>query len=48
MYRKFGEPVILDSVNVNIGLGDHQLTSLMSVEEKLEEHRFMREKYGQN
>lgn len=46
MEKKFGLPTILDSVNVNIGLGDHQTTNKLTEEEKLSEHKLMNEKYA--
>jgi glycosyltransferase involved in cell wall biosynthesis len=48
MYDKYGEPKILDSVNVNLGIGDHQVTNIMPHEEKLAEHNYMNKKYENN
>lgn len=46
MYDKYGEPKILDSVGVNIGVGDHQMTYILTEEEKLSEHKLIKEKYA--
>ncbi len=45
MYEKYGEPTILNKVNVIIGKGDHQVTHLMSDEDKWKEEDYMLEKY---
>lgn len=45
MFNKYGEPKILDSVNVNLGVGDHQMTHILTDEEKLAEHKYMNKKY---
>lgn len=41
MFEKYGEPVILDGANVNLGVGKHQVTHKMSNEEKLKEHEYL-------
>ena len=46
LYDKYGEPKILDSVGVNIGIHDGQMTNLMSDKEKLAEHKYMKKKYA--
>lgn len=46
LYEKYGEPKILDKVGVNIGVGDHQMTYILTDKEKLAEHKIMRKKYG--
>lgn len=45
MYEAYGEPKILDSINVNIGVGAHQATHILTDEEKLSEHNYMNKKY---
>ena len=45
LYEKHGEPKILKSINVNIGVGDHQMTNLMSDDYKLSEHKYLQKKY---
>jgi hypothetical protein len=45
LYEKYGEPKILDSVNVIIGVGEHQMTHILTDEEKLLEHKLIQEKY---
>jgi glycosyltransferase involved in cell wall biosynthesis len=46
IFKKYGEPTILDSVNVKIGLGSHQSTNLMSEDEKLAEFNLVIKDYG--
>lgn len=45
LYNQHGAPKILDSVNVNIGVGDHQMTHILTNEEKLLEHKYMQDKW---
>jgi len=45
MYDEYGPPKILDSIGVNIGVGDHQMTHILTDEEKLAEHNLIRKKY---
>lgn len=42
MIARFGPPTILDSVNVNIGVGDHQSTVLLTQEQKDVEVKYMK------
>jgi hypothetical protein len=44
LYKKYGEPVILEDINVTIGVGEHQHTHLMPDNEKLLEYEYMRQK----
>lgn len=37
LYDMFGEPKILEGVNVKMGIGDHQMTNILTDEEKLSE-----------
>ena len=46
LYERFGEPTILPTLNVNIGIGDHQTTHIMTNEQKLQEHNYIHEKYA--
>lgn len=46
MYDIFGEPTILDEINVIIGIGEHQMTHKLSDEEKQSEHEYMHTKYA--
>lgn len=43
--EKHGKPTILEGVAINIGTGPHQMTNKLSNEEKLAEHKLIREKY---
>lgn len=45
MYDLYGPPKILDTINVNMGIGDHQMTNILTNEEKLQEHKYMQKKY---
>lgn len=45
-YDKHGEPKILRSINVIIRQGSHQMTNILTNEQKLAEHNYMDEKYG--
>lgn len=49
MYMAYGEPVILKVVgrkaNVIMGIGKHQMTHILTPEDKELEHRYMRNKY---
>lgn len=43
MYKKYGLPVILDSIGVNIGQGPHQMTHILTDEEKLSEYKYLQD-----
>lgn len=45
MYDKYGEPKILDSVGVCIGIHDGQMTNILTDKQKLAEHNLMEKKY---
>ncbi len=44
-YDLFGEPNIITGKVVGIGQGDHQMTHILTDEEKLAEHKYMKQKY---
>ena len=46
MYEKYGYPVILLGNYLTLGEGNHQMTHLLTPEEKLAEHTYMKQKYG--
>lgn len=46
LYEKYGEPDILDDVNVVIGLHDGQATNTMGEERKLQEQEYMNIKHA--
>ena len=47
LYRTYGKlPKILDSINVNIGIHEGQMTNILTDEEKLAEHNLIKEKYA--
>lgn len=45
-YDQSGEPKILPGVYINLGIGDHQHTNILTYEEKVSEYEYMLEKYG--
>lgn len=45
LYERYGMPTILDEQNVVIGIGDHQMTNILSDEIKRKEHKYIYEKY---
>ena len=45
MYDKYGEPTILDEVNIKIGIHKGQATNTMGEEVKLKEHKYMKNKW---
>jgi len=46
LYERYGPPTILNSLNVTIGLGGHQMTNILSDEEKLQERSYLNNKNG--
>jgi len=46
MYEKYGEPIILDGAGVNLGIGSHQMTNLLSEDIKNEELNYLIKKYA--
>jgi glycosyltransferase involved in cell wall biosynthesis len=48
LHEKYGNPTVLNRVNVIIGVGDHQATNLMGEEIKNKEHEYMQKKYENN
>ncbi len=47
MYDRYGKPRILPGVHVILGKGAHQMTHVLSNQEKLEEHVYMNKKYNE-
>lgn len=45
LHKLYGPPLILDGVNVNIGLGQHQTTHKLTNERKQIEEKLLRQKY---
>lgn len=45
LYTKYREPVILNDINVCIGIHDGQMTNILTDEQKLAEHKYMKNKY---
>lgn len=46
LYIKYGEPQILDEVNVIMGIGDHQATNTISDDIKIQEQNILKGKWG--
>jgi glycosyltransferase involved in cell wall biosynthesis len=46
MYSQYGEPVVLSSVGVNMGVHEGQMTNILTDEEKEGELTYLIEKYG--
>jgi len=45
MYERYGEPTILDGINVIMGVHEGQMTNLLKEEEKQSEFNYMLKKY---
>lgn len=45
LYHRYGEPTLLDDVNVIMGVGEHQTTNILTKEEKEKELNYLQEKY---
>ena len=45
LHDAYGPPVLLKDLNVTIGLGDQQMTHILTDERKLSEHRYLNEKH---
>ena len=46
LYARYGSPSILNTVNVIIGTGDHQMTNILTPEEKKAEDIYLKSKYA--
>lgn len=44
LYDKYGLPMILDGVHVVLETGDHQMTNILTEEEKQAEHNYLKNK----
>ena len=45
LFKRYGEPTILDSYDIVMGCGDHQVTNIMSEEEKKLEEKYLINKW---
>lgn len=43
--KRFGKPTILTHIEVGIGIHEGQATNILTTEEKLNEHKYLQEKY---
>ena len=48
LLRRYGPPTILDSYDIAIGCGDHQVTNIISEEEKNAEEKYLLQKYDES
>lgn len=46
MYEKYGPPRILSGNLVELGIGEHQMTNILTDNEKLSEHEIIKTKYA--
>lgn len=46
LYDRYGPPTILNDLNVVMGIGDHQMTNILSDDLKLKEQEYIHKKYG--
>lgn len=46
MYEKYREPVILTGNWITLGIGNHQMTYILTDEQKQMEHNYLNKKYG--
>lgn len=46
LYKEFGPPKIIKGDFITIGVGDHQMTHILTQEQKQKEHNYLQEKYG--
>jgi len=46
LYNKYGEPLIIEDINVCIGIHPNQMTHTLSMDDKLSEHNYMQKKYA--
>lgn len=44
--ERYGNPILIHGVEISIGTGDHQMTNILTDEQKLAEHEYMKQKYG--
>ena len=47
LHARYGKPTLLQNVDVVIGVGKHQTTHKLTDEEKLSEHDYLNQKYGE-
>jgi len=45
LFNRYGNPVTLDKTGVLIGIGEHQMTNILTNEDKLSEEKYVRETY---
>lgn len=46
MNKTFGKPYIYPGIHLNLGQGDHQMTHILTNQEKLKEHELINQKYA--
>lgn len=45
MFEKYGEPIILNGIHVCMGIGNHQMTHILTDEQKQAEVEYLKQKY---
>lgn len=48
MYEKYGLPLIWSTIATKIGKGDHQMTHILTSQEKIKEHEYVKSLYEKN
>lgn len=46
LYKRYGEPMIMHGKHIDIGIGEHQMTYIISDERKSSEYEYLNKKYG--
>lgn len=45
LHQRYGDPILLTSFDVVIGVGDHQMTNVLTMQEKVDEYNYIMQKY---
>jgi len=45
LFERYGEPTLINDLNVVMGTGEHQMTHILTDKEKLDEHIYITQKY---
>ena len=46
LYDRYGEPTLVNDLNVVLGIGSHQMTQILTNDEKLAEYQLINQKYA--
>lgn len=47
LYDRYGPPTLVNDLNVVMGIGRHQMTNILTTDEKIAEHNYINQKYGE-